>query len=693
MDPVSRLNAALEGRYRIERQLGEGGMATVYLAKDLRHNRHVALKVLKPELAAAVGAERFLGEVETTASLQHPHILPLHDSGQADAFLFYTMPYVEGETLRQRLDREGRLSESEAVRIATDIADALQVAHECGVVHRDIKPSNILLSRGKALVADFGIARGAALADATRLTRAGVMLGTPGYMSPEQACGDPDIDHRSDIYSLACLLFEMLAGEPPYPGRTALEVLSKQATEPVPSVRSRRREISMDLDRAVVVALAKDPAQRFASMGALAAALADPRGELRGPTSGTKTLVVLPFVNRSADPDNEYFSDGLTDEVIADLSRVSALRVISRNSAMALKGTTKDTQTLARELRVTHVVTGTVRRAGQSLRITVELVDASTDTSIWTEKFSGSMEDVFGIQEEISRQIVAALKVRLTPTEQLGVVARPIDNPVAYDCYLRASHLMYTWTPESQRRAVRLVDEAIEIIGEIPLLLAMKGQLQWNLVNMSFDPAQAGLARAAELATRALALDPNAHLAIFVRGLVACTRGQPEVGLVDLYQAHASNPGDANVLVEVCRFSLAAGLDCKKHLDRLVEIDPLGPQAHLLVAMYYGLYGPRELAAQPAYRSLELAPDPSFLHVIGAWWIAVAGFPRQAPPILADVRSATSDLRATLATFIECALEGDAEGAARVATPEMERAVSNEFVCLTMADCYSRLGR
>ncbi len=260
VDLTARLNRALDGCYRIERRLGEGGMATVYLARDVRHSRQVALKVLKPDLAAVIGAERFLAEIHTTANLQHPHILPLHDSGEADGLLFYTMPFVEGDTLRLMLERKGRLPVAEAVRIVTDVAEALQVAHERGVIHRDIKPSNILMSRGKALVADFGIALIASAADETRMTQGGTAIGTAGYMSPEQASGQPGVDHRSDIYSLGCLLFEMLAGEPPYSGRTTLEVLTKQATEAVSSLRGRGRDVPVALDHAVSTALAREPA-------------------------------------------------------------------------------------------------------------------------------------------------------------------------------------------------------------------------------------------------------------------------------------------------------------------------------------------------------------------------------------------------------------------------------------------------
>ena len=226
-DPITRLNAALEGRYTIQRELGEGGMATVYLADDLKHERKVALKVLKPELAALVGAERFLAEIKTTANLQHPHILPLFDSGEADTFLFYVMPYVEGESLRDRLDREHQLPVDDAVRIASDVAEALEYAHGHGVIHRDIKPANILIQAGRPVIADFGIALALSAGGGNRLTETGLSLGTPHYMSPEQATGDQHVGPSTDIYALGCVLYEMLAGEPPHTGSTPQAVLGK----------------------------------------------------------------------------------------------------------------------------------------------------------------------------------------------------------------------------------------------------------------------------------------------------------------------------------------------------------------------------------------------------------------------------------------------------------------------------------
>ena len=264
-DLIDRLKAALADRYAIQEELGSGGMATVYLARDLKHDRDVAVKVLRPELAAAVGHERFLREIKTTAQLNHPHILALHDSGESDGFLYYVMPYVEGESLRDRLDRERQLSVGDALRIAHQVADALSYAHEQNVIHRDIKPENILLSGGHAVVADFGIAMAVTEAGGDRLTGTGTSMGTPEYMSPEQAEGLQDLDGRSDTYSLGCVLYEMLSGEPPYAGATARAIIAKHLAWPVPSVRTLRSTVPPAVDTALTKALAKVPADRFSS--------------------------------------------------------------------------------------------------------------------------------------------------------------------------------------------------------------------------------------------------------------------------------------------------------------------------------------------------------------------------------------------------------------------------------------------
>ncbi|PYO80352.1 MAG: serine/threonine protein kinase [Gemmatimonadetes bacterium] len=359
-DQRERLQAALAGHYTIDRELGHGGMAIVYLAHDVRHDRRVALKVLRPEIAAALGAERFLREIHIAAGLSHPNILPLYDSGDAGGVLYYVMPYVEGESLRDRLTREGPMPLGDALAIATETADALGHAHAHDVVHRDVKPENILLSGGHALVADFGIARAISAAGGDQLTETGMLIGTPAYMSPEQATAQRAVDGRADIYALGCVLYEMLAGAPPFSGPSTQAVLARHALDPVPPLRTVRPELPQRLERTVLRALAKTPADRFSTAAELRAALlsadappARPRAligvlalvvtlvagavylALRRPASVAppRSVAVLPFQNLSTDPSDEYFSTGMSEELTTALGKVDGLRVAAPTSA------------------------------------------------------------------------------------------------------------------------------------------------------------------------------------------------------------------------------------------------------------------------------------------------------------------------------------------------------------------------
>ena len=378
------LQQALAARYTIERELGRGGNAVVYLARDIKHDRQVALKVLSPELAHAVRTERFLREIQIAAKLTHPHILMLIDSGEAEHFLYYVMPYVAGESLRERLNREKRLRVEDAVRITQDVAEALGYAHAEGVVHRDIKPENILLSAGGAVVADFGIAQALSAAGEQRVTDGGLAVGTPAYMSPEQASDGEAMDGRSDVYSLGCVLYEMLAGHPPYRGDTAQEILARHALDPIPG-RAARPGVPRAVERAIAKALAKVPADRFATAIAFAGALAAPRRRvaayvavgllvlggaaviaqqtlLRAPPE--QSVAVLPFVNLSGDSTQEYFSDGVTEELINALTQVAGLRVPARTSSFAFKGKNTDIRDIGRRLDVATVLEGSIRRSG-----------------------------------------------------------------------------------------------------------------------------------------------------------------------------------------------------------------------------------------------------------------------------------------------------------------------------------------
>src|SRR5512144_1963933 len=325
VDP--RLSAALTGRYRFDRELGSGGMATVYLAHDLRHDRPVAIKVLHPEVAASVGDERFLAEIHTTAKLAHPNILPLFDSGSEGGVLYYVMPLVVGESLRARLEREGAIEPGDALRITREVADALAYAHAAGIIHRDVKPENILLQGGHAFVTDFGIARAATPSESGRLTSAGLSVGTPAYMSPEQASADPHVDGRTDQYSLACTLFEMLVGEPPFSGPSVDAILVRRFTRPPPRASTRKPDIPRHIDGAILTAMARDPDQRFASMERFIDALSAPAQPWGSAAASDASVAVMPFANMSTNPEDEYFGDGMAEEIITALAQVPGLRV------------------------------------------------------------------------------------------------------------------------------------------------------------------------------------------------------------------------------------------------------------------------------------------------------------------------------------------------------------------------------
>ncbi len=451
-------DGAVIAGYLIEQEIGRGAMATVYLAQDLKHRRSVALKLLKPGLTASMEGARFLREIQITATLAHPNILSLHDSGDENGQLYYVMPYVDSGSLRQLLNREGQLSVAEAVRITRAVADALACAHAHDVVHRDIKPENILMEHGHPVVVDFGVALALSAMSGMYSTGAGVAVGTPSYMSPEQASGESEVGHRADQYALACVLYEMLAGAPPFAGGNARSIMARHLTDAPPPLATVRPGVPQAVHRALTRALAKSPADRFASVREFADALV-----ATAPDSGAgSSIAVLPFINLSGNAEDEYFGEGMAEEIITALTRIEGLRVASRTSAFALKGKALDICAIGTLLNVQVVLEGSVRRAGTTLRVTAQLVSAADGYHLWSENFDRDLKDVFAIYDDIAANIARALRVVLREDARRASTRVPTADPEAYDYYLRGRQFFHQRRRKSMLFARQMFARALQ---------------------------------------------------------------------------------------------------------------------------------------------------------------------------------------------------------------------------------------
>ena len=506
--PLLPPKAILGGRYTIDREIGRGGMATVYLAEELKHGRPVAIKVLHPEVMPAMGAERFLREIGIAARLSHPHLVPLIDSGEEDGLLYYVSAFVPGGSLRDRLVREPQLSLSDTIRITKEVASGLDFAHRAGFVHRDVKPENILFADGLALIADFGIARACCGTDGEPMTRLGIAVGTPEYMSPEQATGEATIDARSDVYSLACVVHEMLAGSPPFRSDSLRGIMMKHIVETPPRIRAIRSEIPSAVEEAITRALAKDPADRFASVCDFADALRveHPARSTRA-AGATRSIAVLPFVNASPDPENEYLSDGITDELIDVLAKVDGLRVASRTSVFAMKGKPQDIRAIGALLDVGTVLEGTVRRSGTQLRITAQLTSADDGRLLWSQRYDREFDDVFAIQDEIARTIVNTLRSKSFAALCTPVVRQHTRNAAAYRLYLKGR---YEWSRRSREGVAAGIRYFEAAIAEDPdYALAYTGLADCYALEADYRsvPVSEGYAAAKRYARKAIELD------------------------------------------------------------------------------------------------------------------------------------------------------------------------------------------
>ena len=681
--------------YEIAAKLGGGGMGVVYKAKDTKLGRHVALKFLPPEWSHDEHVkQRFIREAQAASATDHPNICTVHGiESTPDDQLFIVMAYCDGQTLKERLEK-GALPIDEALWIATQVADGLAKAHAMGVVHRDIKPGNLMLTEHGVRILDFGLAK---FASSLQLTLQGSLLGTAAYMSPEQTRGD-EADARSDIWSLGVVLYQMLTGELPFKGGYPEAVSHAIRVEDPAPPRSKNTDIPVDVDALVMRALKKNPKDRFQDARAMSRELRQIQGMTVPQDVGTavvpvarRSLVVLPFVNLGDDDD--YFSDGLTDEIITDLSSVRALRVISRTSSMRLKGSGDRLSEIATSLGVQYVLEGTVRRSGTVLRVTTKLIDISSDSALWAHKYSGTTDDVFTIQESISRGIVDALHLVLSPRESERMLARPMDDIRAYESYLKAKHEMLRYTKDGLDRALAFLQSSEQIVGENILLLSAKGQVHWQYVNAGIDNNPIHLANARAAAERILTLAPESEHGHRLLGLVQVHEGNVQDGIRSLKHALQIDPNDPDTLVWICVFCGNTGkaAAARPWAERLKAIDPLTPLFQVLPAVLAAMDGRFDDAIELFAPQYAANLDNPGVRLAYGQTLALGGRVADAMPIFeALARDLGDSPFAHLGLFYANALRGDTAAARQSVTADVESILgADPQYSWFLAQCYS----
>jgi eukaryotic-like serine/threonine-protein kinase len=730
LDAEHLTGSLIAGRYRIERKLGEGAAAVVFLAHDERHGRDVALKILRPEVAVALGGARFEREISLSARLSHPHIVPMLDAGETDypgaqngaKVLYYVMPVLQGASLRDRLDQQGQLSFDETLQITRDVGLALDYAHAEGVIHRDIKPENVLIGGGTAVVADFGVAKVVSDGSSSNsLTRTGFALGTVLYMSPEQSTAGP-VDSRSDIYALGCMVYEMLAGEPPFTGPNPQSILAKHFTDPVPLVRRLRPNLPPGIDEAIAMAMAKTPADRFATAGEFTAALertrtanmtslgtpalapqapapaptpappttpAGGRGRgvaialgalgivalgvamlmlrvrsgqapLKPSADSVRAIAVLPFDDVSPAKDQEYFATGMADELVTALARLPNLRVAARTSSFALRNTTLSPAEIGRRLRVSALLTGSIAKDGNRLRIRTELVDVNADSVLWRQSFDKEMKDVFVVQEQIAQTVVSQLRVLGTSGKPLVSIAT--NDTAAYALYLRGRLAWNERTAGSLRQAVTYFRQAIakdsnyarawagladtyNVIGlnfyghpGDNFQLGREAALQAIALDSTLAEAHAALASATAFLARdwkaaeasyktAIQLDPTYPTTYYFYSIFLLNLRRNEEGIANAKRAHELDPSSSALAQGVGMAYLNSGrfAEALEPFRLAISLQPRYYFPHSWYAIALARVQQRDSALAEAREAVRLAPDNMLVRVFLGQTYALIG--------------------------------------------------------------------
>ena len=666
------------GPYEILSRLGAGGMGEIYLARDPRLRRELAVKVLP--VASAGDSDRLRRlehEARSASSLNHPNIITIYDVGSDGGRAFIAMELVRGVTLAERL-RHGPLQEASVFDIATQIGRGLGRAHRSGILHRDLKPDNIMVDGdGLVKIVDFGLAvlnPGGVGANSVTMTSDNLvadagLAGTIPYMSPEQVLEKP-LDARSDIFSLGVVLYEMATGRRPFRGAT-IGVLFDEIVHREPDWIAVPDRLAPVIRRCLV----KDIEARYPTVDAFLADLLNGNPVIAAAPQAS--IAVMPFKNLSTDGDTEFFADGLTEDVILDLSKVSRLRVISRASAMRLKATDKDLRTLGKDLNVRYVLEGSVRKAAGRIRITAQVVDVVRDAHVWGERFQGSADDLFTIQEDMARRIVTALELTLTPDEDRRLRDRPIADVRAHECYVRARQELWRFTAEGLERARRLIQNGLEIVGDNEMLFAVMGTVHWQYVNGGIDPSPDHIRRAAEFCEKALASGGRSAQTHMLRAFLQIADGDLQASLDHLNAALAVDPNDPDALYWSVLLLLFAGHGAAAgpRIARLIAVDPLSPQNASLPDFCAFMDGDVSLGVRAGRIWQERDPGNPI-----ARWVYGSGLARNQQ--FDDARTVFAELEARpdagafsrMAAMFLRALAGDRDGTCAAVTPELVEA-------------------
>ena len=703
--------------YKVLEHLGSGAMGIVCKAEDLVLHRLVALKSLSAAmLTDPTQKHSLLQEARAASVLDHPNICRIHQIEELpDGQIILVMGYYDGETLAERIER-GPLDLTSASLITSQLLSGLQHAHENGIIHRDIKPSNLIINRSNEVkIVDFGLAKRPHISQA--LTETGVVVGTVSYMAPEQVLCK-EVDHRADLWACGVVFYEMLTGTLPFNGDTPYSVFDAILRNNARSVLEYRPDLPKAIHTTLERSLAKKPAERYQEALEFLVALRpyaqshlNSRSSIslgrmfinyNGQELDDASVLVLPFTSMDTNGGADYFCDGLTDEIITDLSSVRSLRTICRTSAMRLKGTKDTPQKIARDLNVRYVLEGAVRvnnnaqTGSSSIRVTVQLIDPQSQSLLWAEKYSGTLDDVFAIQENISRQIVSALKIQLTPAEDEHLLERPLPDINAYRYYLMAKHEILNYSSDALARALEYLRMGEALVGKNVLLLSAKGQVYWQYVNAGISSDPQYLVKAKDCADEALRLDPQSAHAFRLLGLISVQEGETRKAVQLLKRAIVADPNDSDTLAW---YSAVCGLSGKAEsampiARRILEIDPLTP-VYRFVPGLLSLMGGQFPDALPSFDdAIKMDPTNAMLLWCRGQVLALCGRTQDAITQLRELAKQHSDHFFTkLGNLMQAALIGDSEAAASVATEELlQIAGCDPHYSWSVAQCYSMLG-